>query len=146
MRMLGTKEPVALAMFSALHSPSSQKDALDAAAKAAYENNKEGFKVYSAVAGAAYSAGKKRHKIAHWLWGKCVNLPDAFLLADPDALSESEKRWFEHRAGLHQNELKTPEDARMWMARMGLDHERILVYRIADLQRDLADLQEMAET
>ena len=31
----------------------------------------------------------------------------------------------------------------MWMARMGLDHERILVYRIADLQRDLADLQEI---
>jgi len=80
MRMLGTKEPVALAMFAKLQSPSIQKTALDAAAQAAHGDNEEGYKVYAAVVAATYSAGKKRNKVAHWLWGKCANLPRCILV------------------------------------------------------------------
>jgi hypothetical protein len=145
MRMLGATEAVALAMFTALDAASARRAALNAAAKAAYEGNNEGYMVYAAVTGAAFSAGKKRHKVAHWLWGGCENLPGALLLADPDAVGRTEKAHLIAQDNpLDEPELSTEADVNAWLSKFQWDPSRIYVYTDKDLQRDLADLEEVS--
>lgn len=147
MRMLGATEAVALAMFSALDAASARRAALNAAAKAAYEDNTEGYQVYLAVTGAAFGAGQKRHKAAHWLWGSCKGLPNTLLLADPDIAKRVDMAFMiEHGRAIDGDRpsVTTREEVDEYLAKFRWDTNRIYVYTVKDLQRDVSDLEEIS--
>jgi len=60
-------------------------------ALAAASLSKERFDLFKAVAKQYSTAVKHRQPIAHWLWGHCIEIPDALLLLNP-------KDWLEERA------------------------------------------------
>ena len=145
MRMLGSKGEIALAMFSALDAASARQAALNAAAKSAYQANEEGYQVYAAVTGAAFSTGKKRHKVAHWLWGRCANMPDALLLADPDAVRSVDKAYIAVQDNpFDQPGISTDAELKAYFSKFQWNHSRIYVYTKEDLQRDLGDLEQIS--
>lgn len=80
-KMLGADARPAIAMFDALNADSTKRAALNAAAGAVLTDPQ--LEVFEAVIKTATSAQKPRHKIAHWIWGSCSELPTALLLANP---------------------------------------------------------------
>lgn len=143
MRLLGAAEGPALAIYSVLTGQGMQNLALSAAARSVLSD--EDFKTFTAVVNVATSAGKKRHKLAHWIWGKCEALPGVLLLADPQSLVETEKVHMLARAKkLPPPSARTFESFVKWNKQFGLDGDRILVYRKTDLQRELDDMHEVA--
>jgi hypothetical protein len=85
-RVLGAHARPALAMFDTLHSDRVQLDVLQAAAKAEFGEGSERYGVFVAVLKVAGRAQADRHKLAHWIWGHCPELPTALLLANPKAV------------------------------------------------------------
>ena len=73
-------------MFDELDSQRSQLRLLTAAARSHFGKDTEPYRVFSAALRVADIAQADRHKLAHWIWGHCPELPNALLLADPKAV------------------------------------------------------------
>jgi len=138
-RMLNARDTPALAMYSALSSPSARNDALVAAAKAVL--SAADYNVFAAVHSAAKTVEKTRNKLAHWIWGTCEALPGALLLAEPAGLVEMEKFHLQ----VYDNPLRffASMNNEEWLRKGGFDPDRIYVHRLPDLERDLADMHEV---
>jgi hypothetical protein len=137
-RMLGAKDVPALAMYSALNRDRTRRDALNAAAKAVL--NAADYNVFAAVFSAARTVEKTRNRLAHWAWGTCTALPRALLLVDPANLVDVAKFHIQAR-----------DDRSYWLSmpfeelvkKGSFDADRIYVYRLSDLERELADMNEV---
>lgn len=130
----------ALAIYGKLESQTLQRAALSAAAQAALSN--EDYMIFQAVISTAESAQAERHRLAHWIWGICEDLPDALLLMDP-------KYWKEKRSkmeAMHRNSKHIPLaiDEATSQDIYIIDQSKVFVYRIGDLQRAKRDLVEVA--
>lgn len=149
-RIIGASERAALAMFDELDSQRTQLRLLKAAAKAKLGAGSEQYRVFQAVLKTAEVAQADRHRLAHWIWGHCPELPDALLLADPRAvrsqvialtrLREKRKSTWLYVLGTGEEERKQ-DDLQIGKLEAP-DKDRILVYGHADLQQALRDLSE----
>jgi hypothetical protein len=149
-QILGANARPALAMFDAIQSDRQQRRLLDAAAKAKFGADTEQYRVFDAVVRLTAAAQSDRHKLAHWIWGYCPELPESLLLADPQALRSRDierERLLERRADtlgyiltVDDAERKQEDDAinKLYEA----DPSAILVYGHADLQNALTNLFE----
>ena len=134
-RMLGAKQRAALAIYSLLETHRLERAALRAAAKATLTCDE--FRIFDAVMSGARSAQSERHRLAHWHWGLCHDLPDALLLTDPKYLQMIRtKQHLTFRAAPGTFTLEEVDDA--W----NFDYSKILVYRSDDLERAKRDLIE----
>ena len=134
-RVLGAEAAPALAIFSVLESQNLQRKALAAAASAHFEKSPSEFEIFSAVISAAECAQADRHRLAHGVWAKSEQLPDALLVVDPKALKDNTTAMKELRRGpgpKADNALK----------RVITLFDDIFVYKIADLERARRDLKE----
>jgi hypothetical protein len=85
-RVLGADAEPAIAMFATLTAQHLQMGALKAAARAALSS--DDFDVFCAATSVTDGVQAPRNHLAHWIWGKCDQLPDALLLAEPKAEKE----------------------------------------------------------
>ncbi len=132
-QILGGKEPAAIAIYSILKSQNLQTLALDAVSDLVFKDGEQ-HEILAAVLDVAATAGKIRHRFAHWLWGSTPELPDCLLLADPQSITR--------RVTLKLRWRIEPYDIdKEWTSTM----ERILVYKISDIENDLARVQETAQ-
>lgn len=125
--MLGANAAPAAAMFRALTSMNAQADVLAAAAEVVLDPvDQDLLGVLTAL---CEKAAKHRHRLAHWAWAGCFELPDAIILIDPEGLLEYE---------LNTNSFMSPNEGR------GLgddfDPKWALVYRKKDLEEAVAAL------
>lgn len=129
-RVLGADAAPAIAMFSTLTAQHLQLGALEAAAKAALTPHE--FDVFATVTSTAERSQGDRHKLAHWIWGRCPQLKEeALLLANPKTDKERD-------LALMQS-LQNVDDEAFWTAETwSLDQTKpdsVLVYRRPDLER-----------
>lgn len=141
-RILKAEEGPALAIYDVLTSDSLRRSALNAAAESVFKDREPELEIFSAVVNVAISAGKLRHKLAHWRWGTCAELPDAVLLADPSALNEQTKELLRIRYAPPDAVEKTKRGWEDDLALYSFDKSKILVYTRADLERHLDHLQQ----
>jgi hypothetical protein len=149
-RIIGADARPALAMFDELDSPRAQLRLLGAAARAHLGPGTKQHRVFKAVLKSAEVAQAERHKVAHWIWGHCPELPGALLLADPRAVRTQTielTRMLEKRKNALVYVLQTDDEqgkqddialSKLYAA----DKESILVYRDGDLSRSIRDLSE----
>lgn len=144
-KILGADAKPAIAMYDALNADNTKLAALNAAAGAVLKDAQ--LRVFRAVIKAATTAQKPRHKIAHWIWGTCSELPNALLLADPSHLRRQDieidfvadmtpdliEEWVEEGKRPEFDELYEP------------NKDAILVFDHAELIRAASDLLEAAE-
>jgi len=86
-KLLGTNAGAAAAIFSSIRSQAGQRDAFQAVAASALDNDPEKQDLIVAVLEVCNKAAKTRNRVAHWVWGHSDNLPNAVLLADPNAVT-----------------------------------------------------------
>jgi hypothetical protein len=134
-RILGATAEPALAMYSVITSQRIQMLALNAAAKSALST--EQFEVFKAVWSVLEAVQQPRNKLAHWIYGRCAELPDAILLADPQSLKQM------HTATtlLASGKAKRGEADKAFE----VDRKSVFVYRKSDLKRIKRDLTEARE-
>jgi hypothetical protein len=123
--------------------------ALTAAANVELAAYPEKHRVFRAVLKAADIAQEDRHKIAHWVWAACPDLPDALLLADPEfvrAQNIAQARVTEVANKslakiLMGDDLDLPAELQgVW----DINKHEVWVYAIEDLQKSLMTLHEAA--
>lgn len=140
-RVLGADADPAIAMFSTLRAQHLQLGALQAAAKAALSAQE--FAVFITSTKVAEAVQAPRNQLAHWIWGHSPQLPNALLLADPDAETERDRKLTLFLEQTDQvNRVNISEFVRL------STHDRkdtILVYTEADLQRAKRDIKDAAE-
>lgn len=125
-RILGAEAAPALAIYGVLESQSLQRKALVAAASAHFEKSPSEFEIFSAVISAAECAQADRHRLAHGVWAKSEQLPDALLVVDPKALKENTTAMEELWLGPGPKADKT-------LKRVITLFDDVFVYKIADL-------------
>jgi hypothetical protein len=132
-RILGTDEAPALAMFDTITAQRLRFRALEAAAEAAL--SKQEYRVLIAGWKVAERVRTPRNHFAHWIWGVCDQLPeDALLLADPKAQKNRDREL----VALEKSEtsiLAAEQIERL----MTYDPSTVLFYRIDDLERAATD-------
>ncbi|MGE5259720.1 MAG: hypothetical protein ACM3MH_02450 [Actinomycetota bacterium] len=134
-RLLGADETPALAMFGILESQSLQRKALIAAAQAHFEDEPAEFETFSAIISAVECAQADRHRIAHGVWAKSDQLPDALLVADTKVLKES-------TIALSQLKTARGPKAEEAVKKFASLFQGVYVYKKADLERVRRDLAE----
>lgn len=135
-RVLGADAAPALAMFSTLTAQHLQLGALEAAAKVAL--SAEEFDVFKAATNVTDRVQTPRNQLAHWIWGNCLELPDALLLAEPKSAKDRDR---ELTLALERSDaagLDTAEMAKL----NSYDPAKISVYREGDLVRASLDLEQ----
>jgi hypothetical protein len=138
-RVLGADAEPAIAMFSTLTAQHLQLGALEAAARAALTTHE--FDVFRSVISVTDVVQKPRNQLAHWVWGKCPQLPDALLLAEPKARKEQDRRVL--LAWRHaDNGDPLPEDIQQLY---DYDPSTVTVYRLDDLERAKRDISDGAQ-
>jgi hypothetical protein len=146
-RILGANHRPSIAMFTTLTSSNLQMVALKAAGQAGLRD--DDLDHFSASVRVAESAGKQRHKLAHWIWGQSPDLPNALLLADPAHLFENELTMerinslggFFAMAKLIPFPREETSLAEIYRS-YAYDETAIFVYRKSDLERIVRDLEE----
>jgi hypothetical protein len=83
-RMLGGAARPSMAMYTAIVSTSAQMAALQAAAEEVL--SPERLELMGALLIVVKRAAAKRNKIAHWIWGISLEVPDALVLIPPTAV------------------------------------------------------------
>jgi hypothetical protein len=73
-----------MAMIRAIRSASAQMDMIESAGEVKLKDQNE-LEIFLATIRLARNAAKHRHPIAHHIWAFCQEMPDAILLADPQA-------------------------------------------------------------
>jgi hypothetical protein len=111
-----------------------QTKALDAAAKSALSPDDRD--IFDAALTVVSSVQKIRNRLAHWVWGKCLQRPDLLLLADPDGL----KAWDARNAAFFQS-LKL-NDSPFQASRFEFDLSKVYAYSKTDLEREVRDILE----
>jgi len=134
--ILGADAKPAFAMFSILNTQRLQERAIQAAAEAALPADQ--LEVFLAVMSVTDTVQKDRHKLAHWIWGTCPELPDHLLLANPDALKEGEFQRAKVLAAPPPGGMDPGEFNKLFET----DPSQIFVYSKSDLERIERDLQE----
>jgi hypothetical protein len=135
-RVLGADAAPALAMFSTLTAQHLQLGALEAAAKVAL--SVEEFDVFKAATNVTDRVQTPRNHLAHWIWGSCLELPDALLLAEPKSAKERDR---ELTLALERSDTAGVNTAEM--AKLNsYDPTKIRVYKEADLERAALDIEE----
>ncbi len=115
----------AAAIFSTIRSQQGQRDAIKAAVDlSALDQNKRD--IISAVFSIYEKASKPRNKIAHWVWGYSPELPDAVLLADPNAMAA-----FHAKIAAFTRTVST---AKNYEPRPEIDKSRIFAWNAADFE------------
>jgi hypothetical protein len=130
----------AFAMFSEVMDAGNKRSMILAAARAALPA--EDFEAFEAISSAYRTQMDVRNKFAHWLWGSCDQVDDALVLVDP-------RYMLKHRRN-HQQVWNSDEDFgvaeterhELRMAAMSYDFDKIYVYRKADFDNVLRDLDE----
>lgn len=135
-RILKTDAHAALAIYATLQSANIQKGALNAAAKT--ELNSEQYEVFQAMLAATETAQAERHRIAHWLWGTCEELPDAMIAIDPKYLNEKSMEMEQFQRNPFAKKLDEEDLMKIYK----LDYSKILVYNLSDMQRAQRDMNE----
>lgn len=79
--ILETEAQTGLAMLATLNSSSAQMAVVEAAANA--KLTKADQELFGALSVLIRAAAKDRHKLAHWCWMHCGELPDALLMIEP---------------------------------------------------------------
>lgn len=134
--VLGANAKPAFAMFSILNTQRLQERAIEAAAEAALPESQ--LEIFLAVMSVTDIVQKDRHRLAHWIWGTCPELPEHLLLANPDTFKELEFQ----RAHVLANPPPGGMDPAEFDKLFKIDPTQILVYSKADLERSERDLQE----
>jgi hypothetical protein len=80
--LLGENPRPAAAVYSSLNSENARRDAFRAVAKTSLSNPE--MDVLECLFTLQNPVSKTRNKLAHWTWGHSPELPDAFLLVDPE--------------------------------------------------------------
>jgi hypothetical protein len=127
--ILRTEGAPTAAMLACLRASSLQFDMLLAAASVKLTGLE--LEVVKTLVQMARTVGKKRHFIAHHIWGKCDELPDALLLVPPDLYVDFFVRlniWTETK-----EISKKPS--------LDFDRAKIFVYREADFIEIIKDLE-----
>jgi hypothetical protein len=137
-RVLGADAEPALAMFATLTAQHLQMGALKAAARAAL--SAEDFDVFCAATSVTDSVQTPRNHLAHWIWGKCDQLPDALLLAEPKAEKERDQKMMAAVHRFDEGHTVSMLDEIIELGRY--DPATVLVYRNGDLERAKRDLQD----
>jgi len=119
-RMLGVNPTPAAAIYAALKAEAARDSALRTLAEFSLQPADE--EVFSVLLELYDTAGKLRHKVAHWIWGHTDDIPDAVLLCDPRVYTKWLVERAEHIARYRVNEKVPPR----------LDREKILVYTEQD--------------
>lgn len=134
--ILGADAKPALSMYEALKADNVKLAALTAAATA--QLTPEQLRVFNATIKTAQIAQKPRHKIAHWVWVKSPDVPDALLLADPAYLRRREILRSSARARLDAlaSVLQGETDADLY----SVNKEHVFVWDAIDLARAMSDL------
>ena len=86
--IMGAEAKAAIAMLSALTSFQAQSAAIRAVISTKIP--KEQHDVFDVVLLELRKTAKRRHKLAHWLWGASPNLPGHMLLGDPEVYLQME--------------------------------------------------------
>jgi hypothetical protein len=128
--LLGTTPDHAAAIYLALDSQSIKNTALRAVAATTLTELEQLY--LEALFSVIKSAGKLRHKLAHWAWGFSPDLPNAVLLGDPRALGK-------FNLGISKF-TTTPEhvDAVKWLQ---FPRDSVLVYCKADFEDALKSIR-----
>lgn len=79
--LLHARAKPAMAMYFAAHSDNLKIELTLAAAQA--ELNPDDFALAKAAFDCCKTAGKHRHRLAHWTWHQSDQIPDALIVADP---------------------------------------------------------------
>lgn len=130
--LIGRKQPVTMSMYTALTSPELRQKLFEAAAKELlplkYAN------LVSDVLAALDVLAQKRHKFAHWLWGRPTDpeLAGTLILVHPkhhwDHLMATAKHW--RRPSVRKDPLVFA-----WRDTPKLDANFIFVYRAEELRQ-----------
>lgn len=131
-KMLGANARPALAMFSALTSAPAKIATVKAAAETVLQPASN--EMFQAVLSVASRRAKQRHSLAHNVWGTAEAIPDALLLAESQDIAGYWMQAFQagelfSRAGV--------APAFDW------PREKILVYRKADFEEIIAQMDEL---
>jgi hypothetical protein len=135
-RILGADAEPALAMFATLDAQHLQFRAIDAAAKAALEDNE--YDIFKATMSVARSVQTPRNQLAHWVWAHSPELPEALLLAEPKSAKERDR---EFTRALESG----VTDSEKIAALNTFDPAHVQVYREGDLQRARDNLEEAVQ-
>ena len=145
-KLLGSQARPSFAMFSTLQAISTQITAIQAAGNVALSG--EDLNYFNASLAVSRSISKKRHKLAHWVWGNSPQVPDALLLGDPDHMFEqgiNVQQFSDEFQNYSINPKAKPPNADSRML-LSFDFDQIYVYREGDLlriQRDFKETQEI---
>jgi hypothetical protein len=118
----------AIAMFYSLNSTHYQFRLVNEAARA--QLNAPDYELFQAVYKVLQGLHEQRNKFAHWRYGICKQLPDAFILAPPN-----------HNAERHATTIAAVKNRSKRVA-MSFDLESLLVYSKLDIERVLEDITE----
>jgi hypothetical protein len=135
-RMLGAAARPSMAMYSALSSSAAQMAALQAAADVAL--SRERLELFGALLILVKRAATKRNKIAHWLWGTSVQVPNALILLNPDAVHGLHTQNAEYMAACKNGQ--TVADPSTLPP---LDLSEAFVYRQQEFTEILAEIDEV---
>jgi hypothetical protein len=135
-RVLGADKGPAHAIYDVLTAQHLQTAALTAAARAALTQDQ--FEVFSAAIAVANSVQKQRNKLAHWIWARSDQVPNALLLVNPKALNAGETE----RLKLMSGNAPFPKHYSVARQILGVEFDEILVYTQQALKRIDRDLGE----
>lgn len=122
--ILGTSAPVGYQMYNSIESAAARSAILKASAQ--YSLNEEDNELFLVLHALFMRAAKKRHRLAHWVFGYSPDIPDALLLIEP-----------EHLAEVHSN--INQYDAKATSPSI-IDTQKVFVYR----QNDFREMCEQA--
>jgi hypothetical protein len=135
-RILGADAEPALAMYATLDAQHLKLGAIEAAAKAALEENE--YDIFKATMSMTRSVQTPRNQLAHWIWAHSSELPDALLVAEPKSAKDRDR---EFTLALESGET----DSAKISALNTFDPAHVQVYREGDLQRARDDMEQGAE-
>jgi hypothetical protein len=136
-RMLGAAARPSMAMYSALSSSAAQMAALQAAADVAL--SRERLELFGALLILVKRAATKRNKIAHWLWGTSVQIPNALILLNPDAVHGLHTQNAEYMAAFKNGQTVADHPSTL----PPLDLSEAFVYRQQEFTEILAEIDEV---
>lgn len=139
-RIVSPEDSTAVAVYNILESDSLRRKALLKAAEAKFGAGSEAFELFYCVDRVVHQTGAIRHNLAHRRWGISPDLPDALLIADPSIL-------YKHRIAYHRlsdmmREANVKDGFESLFDDMQLDRSKILVYRVAELESALDEMDQ----
>ena len=122
--ILQTETASVLAMYAALENRAAQLRMLEAAVESKLAQEESAETILAIITGIVRPAMKERDKLAHWVWGLPVDMPDALLLTTPD-----------EKTTVHINSISPPKPP-------DFNLDQIFVVREGDLRRRLNQIRE----